>query len=63
MNVSGAGVLKTAPNRENAIKLIEFMSSPEAQRYFADVSLEFPANPEVKPHPVLEAWARSSRTR
>ena len=56
VNVSGAGVLKTAPNRENAVKLIEFMSSPEAQRYFADVSLEFPANPEVKPHPVLEAW-------
>jgi iron(III) transport system substrate-binding protein len=56
VNVSGAGVLKTAPNRENAIKLIEFMTSPRAQRYFADVSLEYPANPEVPPHPVLAAW-------
>lgn len=56
VNVSGAGVLKTAPNRANAIKLIEFLTSPEAQRYFADVSLEYPVNPEVKPHPVLAAW-------
>ena len=58
VNVSGAGVLKTAPNRANAIKLIEFMSSPEAQRYFADVSLEYPANPEVPPHAVLQAWGK-----
>jgi iron(III) transport system substrate-binding protein len=29
---------------------------PEAQRYFADISLEYPANPAVKPHPVLAAW-------
>ncbi|MFO1048959.1 MAG: Fe(3+) ABC transporter substrate-binding protein [Geminicoccaceae bacterium] len=56
VNVSGAGVLKTAPHRENAVKLIEFMTSPEAQRYFADVSLEYPVNPEVPPHPVLVAW-------
>ena len=56
VNVSGAGVLKTAPHRENAVKLIEFMTSPEAQRYFADVSLEYPVNPEVPPHPVLVDW-------
>jgi iron(III) transport system substrate-binding protein len=56
VNVSGAGVLKTAPHHDNAVKLIEYMSSPEAQRYFADVSLEYPANSEVKPHPVLAEW-------
>jgi iron(III) transport system substrate-binding protein len=53
VNVSGAGVLKTAPHQDNAVKLIEYLSSPEAQRYFADVSFEYPANPEVAPHPVL----------
>ena len=56
VNVSGAGVLKTAPNQDNAVKLIEYLASPEAQRYFADVSLEYPANPEVAPHPVLAEW-------
>jgi iron(III) transport system substrate-binding protein len=56
VNVSGAGVVKTAPNKENAVKLIEYLASPEAQRYFADVSLEYPANPAVKPHPVLAEW-------
>jgi len=53
VNISGAGVLKSAPNKDNAIKLLEFLVSPEAQRYFADISLEYPVNPEVKPHPVL----------
>ena len=56
VNVSGAGVLKSAPNAANAIKLIEFLAAPEAQRYFADVSLEYPVNPEVEPHPVLKGW-------
>lgn len=56
VNVSGAAVVKTAPNKENGIKLIEYLASPEAQRYFADTSLEYPANPEVKPHPVLASW-------
>jgi iron(III) transport system substrate-binding protein len=56
VNVSGAGVLKSAPHKANAIKLIEYLTAPEAQRYFADISLEYPANPEVPPHPVLAAW-------
>ena len=53
VNVSGAGAVKTAPNLDNAVKLIEYLASPEAQRYFADVSMEYPANPAVPPHPVL----------
>jgi iron(III) transport system substrate-binding protein len=53
VNVSGAGILKTAPNKANAVKLLEYLVEPEAQRYFADVSFEYPVNPEVKPHPVL----------
>lgn len=56
VNVSGVGVAKHAPNKENAIKTLEYLASPEAQRYFADVSLEYPANPEVEPHPVLAGF-------
>lgn len=53
VNVSGAAVTKNAPNRANAIKLIEFLLSPEAQKLFTNGSLEFPANPKVAPNPVL----------
>jgi iron(III) transport system substrate-binding protein len=56
VNISGAGVAKAAPHRENAVRLIEYLASPEAQRYFADTSLEYPANPKVDPHPILQGW-------
>jgi iron(III) transport system substrate-binding protein len=56
VNISGAAVTKHAPNKANAVKLIEFLLSPQAQRLFTDGSLEFPANPSVAPHPVLAAW-------
>lgn len=56
VNVSGAGVTKYAKNREQTIKLIEFLSSPEAQNLYADVNYEYPANPAVKPHPLLASF-------
>jgi hypothetical protein len=49
VNVSGVGLLAHAPNRANAIKLIEYLVSPEAQRYLAEVNFEYPANPSVPP--------------
>ena len=42
VNISGAGVLKNAPHRENAIKFLEYLASDEAQRYFADGNNEWP---------------------
>jgi len=56
VNVSGAAVTKHAPNKANAVKLIEFLLSPEAQRLFTNGSMEFPANPAATPHPVLAAF-------
>ena len=53
MNLSGGGVVKTAPHRAEAVKLLEYLSSPEAQRVFADGNMEFPVNPAVQPHPAL----------
>lgn len=53
VNISGAAVTKHAPNKANAVKLIEFLLTPEAQRLFTNGSLEFPANPNVPPNPVL----------
>ena len=56
VNISGAGVTKYAKNKENAIKLIEFLSSVEAQNLFADNNLEYPVNPLVNPSPRLIQW-------
>ncbi len=42
INVSGAGVLKHAPNRDNAVRFLEYLASDEAQAYFADGNNEWP---------------------
>lgn len=42
VNVSGAGVAVNAPNKENAVKFIEYLASPQAQAYFAAGNFEFP---------------------
>ena len=56
VNISGAGVLKHAPHRDNAVKFLEYLASDEAQRYFADGNNEWPAVKSVKvDNPVLNA--------
>lgn len=47
VNLSGAGVLKHAPNRENAIKFIEFLTSDWAQLAFTQMNHEYTAVPGV----------------
>lgn len=42
INVSGAGIVKTAPNRDAAVKFMEYLASDEAQVYFADGNNEWP---------------------
>jgi iron(III) transport system substrate-binding protein len=56
VNISGAGVARHAHNREQAIKLIEFLSSTDAQNLYADANYEYPANPAVKPHASIAGW-------
>ncbi len=56
VNVSGGGMLKTAPNREAALKFLEYLASDEAQRYFADGNNEWPVVPGIKVgNPALDA--------
>lgn len=59
INVSGGGMLKTAPNKDAALKFLEYLASDEAQRYFADGNNEWPAvaNVAVK-NPALDAMGR-----
>ncbi len=56
VNISGAGVTKYAKHRTNAIQLIEFLSSAEAQNLYADTNYEYPANPTVKPNTLIFDW-------
>ena len=56
VNVSGAGVTAHARNRDNALKLLEFLASDSAQRWYADVNNEYPVNPAIPPSATLESW-------
>ena len=56
INVSGIGVAKYAPNKENAIKFIEFLASDKAQKIFATANYEYPVNPNVDPSDLLKSW-------
>ncbi|HCJ28281.1 MAG TPA: iron ABC transporter substrate-binding protein [Pseudomonas sp.] len=56
VNLSGIGLTKHAPHPEAAQKLVEWMTTAEAQSIFADTNMEFPANPGVKPSAEVAAW-------
>jgi iron(III) transport system substrate-binding protein len=56
VNVSGAGVTAHAKHRANAIKLLEFLSSPAAQQLFADSNFEYPVHPQAAVNPVIARW-------
>jgi iron(III) transport system substrate-binding protein len=56
VNVSGAGITKYAKNEAAAIKLLEFLSMEKAQNLYAEVNMEYPANPKIKPDEVVAAW-------
>ena len=58
VNVSGAGVTTHAKNRANAVKLLEFLSTAEAQQMFADVAFEYPANPQAAVSPLVAKWGK-----
>jgi iron(III) transport system substrate-binding protein len=58
VNVSGAGVTAHSKHRANAQKFIEFLSSAEAQQMFADVSFEYPANPQASINPLVARWGK-----
>lgn len=56
INVSGGGILKHSPNRENAEKFLEFLLSEEAQVHIVNNTFEYPVLESVKPHPIIESF-------
>ena len=55
MNLSGGGVAAHAPNRDNAIKFLEYLASDQAQQYFSAGNDEYPAVPGVAMSPSVAA--------
>jgi len=53
MNISGAGLVKGAPNKINAIKLVEFLLSEEAQIHIVNNTFEYPMLEGISPHPLV----------
>jgi len=53
VNVSGAAVAKYAPNKAEAVKLLEFLVSDEAQKIYAEANYEYPVKPGAKIDPII----------
>ena len=56
MNISGGGILKNAPNKKNAVKLLEFLVTPEAQKHIVNNTFEYPVIDEVKPSKLISQF-------
>lgn len=56
VNISGAGVTRSAPNRDQALRLLEFLVGEEAQRWYAEDNYEYPVREGVAVSATLAAW-------
>lgn len=56
VNISGGGILKHAPNKDNAEKFLEFLLSEEAQTHIVNNSFEYPVIESISPHPIIESF-------
>jgi iron(III) transport system substrate-binding protein len=55
VNISGAALARNAPNRDAAVKLLEYLVSDKAQQEYAALDFEYPVKPGVKPAPLIAA--------
>ena len=56
VNISGVAMTKHAPNAENALKLMEYLTSPEAQEIYAKDNYEYPIAPGTQPDALVAKW-------
>lgn len=61
INISGAGLIKHSKNKDNAIKLLEFLTAPEAQAKISQANFEFPVNAETELPELLKSWGDFKR--
>lgn len=58
VNISGMALAKNAPNKDNAIKLMEFLSSGEAQHIYAEQVFEYPVMPGSEPSEIVKSFGK-----
>ena len=63
VNISGMALAKNSPNKANALKLMEFLASEEAQKIYASANNEYPVNPKVEPSEVVKSWGHAQARR
>jgi iron(III) transport system substrate-binding protein len=56
LNISGVAMTKAAPNHDAALKLMEWLSSDEAQKIYAETNYEFPVKPGVPESDLVKSW-------
>ncbi|MDT8364123.1 MAG: extracellular solute-binding protein [Nitrosomonas sp.] len=56
INVSGAGITRYSKNKSAALRLLEYLSSIPAQQLFAELNMEFPANPQAQTGEIIRSW-------
>ncbi|WP_148863016.1 Fe(3+) ABC transporter substrate-binding protein [Marinobacter fonticola] len=56
VNISGMALTQSAPNRDQAIKFMEYLTTPEAQSIYAKVNFEYPVNPDVEASELVSSW-------
>ena len=56
VNVSGMALTKSAPNRDDAIRLMAFLASPKAQEIYAADNFEYPIAPGTEADPLVQSW-------
>ena len=56
VNVAGGGIIKYSKNKENAQALLEFLTTPDAQKLYSSMNYEYPVNPNVEPSAELNSW-------
>ena len=56
VNISGGGIAKFSKNKEEAQKLLEFLTSEKAQKLYGDINFEYPANLKIEPGDELKSW-------
>jgi iron(III) transport system substrate-binding protein len=56
VNISGMMLTKSAPNKADALKLMQFLASPQAQQIYAEANFEYPVNPATAPSDIVKAW-------
>lgn len=61
MNISGMAMAKNAPNKENAMALMEFLASQEGQKIYAEINHEYPVLGNVPASDLVEGWGKFER--